>query len=87
MEKISLANSEPVILEQQMNSSEKKSLIRTSIHDYCEGLNIKLNIWLDMPSKYMKDLYDIVCVIVGLFLEIWTNASCQDFSLWFLSLL
>ena len=65
MEKISLANSEPVILEQQMNS-----LIRTSIHDYCEGLNIKSNIWLDMPSKYMKDLHDIVCVIVGLFLEI-----------------
>ena len=65
MEKISLANSEPVILEQQMNS-----LIRTSIHDYCEVLNIKSNIWLDMPSKYMKDLHDIVCVIVGLFLEI-----------------
>ena len=27
-----------------------------------ESLNMKLNIWLDIPSKYMDDFYDIVWV-------------------------
>ena len=28
------------------------SLIRTSIHAYGDVLNMKLNIWLEIPSKY-----------------------------------
>ena len=63
------------------------SLIRTFIHGYCGVLNVKLNIWLDIPSKYMEDFYDIVCVIVGIFSERLTNTSCQDFSLCFLAFL
>ena len=49
---------------------------------------MKLNIWLDILSKNMEDFYDIVCVIVGIFLEQLTGStSCQDFSLWFLAFL
>ena len=67
---------------------KKKSLIRTFIHGHCEVLNMKLNIWLDIPSKYMEDFYDIVCInIVGLFSERLTKISCQDFFLWFLAFL
>ena len=67
---------------------KKNSLIRTFIHGHCEVLNMKLNIWLDIPSKYMEDFYDIVCInIVGLFSERLTKISCQDFFLWFLAFL
>ena len=52
-----------------------------------EGLNMKLNIWIDIPSKYMEDFYDIVCVIEGMFSKRLTNTSCQNFSLWFLAFL
>ena len=48
---------------------------------------MKLNIWIDNPSKYRDDFYDIVCVIVGIFSERLSNTSCQDFSLWFLAFL
>ena len=48
---------------------------------------MRLNIWLDIPSKYMEDFYDIVCIIMGIFLEVLTNTSCQDFSHWFLEFL
>ena len=79
---------EPVILEQEMSSfGIKVSLIRTFIHGYYEGLNIKLNIWLDIPSKYMEGFNDIVCVIVGIFSERLTNTSYQNFSLCFLAFL
>ena len=49
--------------------------------------NVKFSIWLNIPSKYIKDLYVIVFVIVGIFSERLTDTSCQDFSLcfWFFS--
>ena len=79
---------EPVILEQEMSSFGKKvSLIRAFIHGYCEVSNIKLNIWLDIPSKYMEDFYDMVCVIVSIFSERLTNTSYKNFSLCFLAFL
>ena len=53
----------------------------------CEVLNMKLNVWLDIPSKYTVDFYVIVCVIVSIFSERLTDTSCQDFSLWFLAFL
>ena len=79
---------EPVILERQMNSFGKNSsLIRTFIHVYCEILNMKLNIWLDIPSKYKKDPCVFVLVTVGIILERLTDTSSQDFSLWFFTYL
>ena len=70
-----------------MSSFGKKSLIRIFIHGYCEGLNIKCSIWLDIPSKYMNDSYDIICVIVGIFSERLTSTFCHDFSFCFLAFL
>ena len=32
----------------------------------CEILNMKLDIWLDIPSKYIDDFCVIVSVIVGI---------------------
>ena len=79
---------EPVVIEQQMSSFGKNlSLIRIFIHGYCEVLNMKLNIWLEIPNKYMKDFYVIVSVAVGMFSERLTDTSCQDFSPWFLTFL
>ena len=63
------------------------SLIRTSIHEYCEVLNMKLNIWLDITSKYIEGLCVIASVALGIFSERLTDTFCQDFSLWFLGLL
>ena len=48
---------------------------------------MKLNLWFEIPSKYMEDFYDIFCVIVGIFSKRLTNTTCQDFSLWFLGFL
>ena len=55
------------------------SLIRTFIYGYCEALNMKLNIWLDTPIKYIEDFCVIVSVVVGSFSEILTDTSCQEF--------
>ena len=60
---------------------KKSALIRTFVDGYCEGLNMKLNIGLGIPRKYMEDFYDTFCVIVGIFSEKLTNTSCQDFPL------
>ena len=78
---------EPVMLEQQMSSFGKG--IHSFIHVYCEVLNTKLNIWLDIPGKYIEveDFYIILCVIVGIFPKRLTDTSCHDFSLWFLAFL
>ena len=32
----------------------------------CKVLNMKLNIWLDIPSKYIEDFCVIVSVAVGI---------------------
>ena len=61
---------ETVILEQQMSSFEKNlSLIRTFIHGSCEVSNMKLNIRLDISSKYIEDFCVIIPVAVGIFSE------------------
>ena len=65
-----------------MSSFGKKSaLIRTFVDGYCEGLNMKLNIGLGIPRKYMENFYGIVCVTVGIFSEKLTDTSCQNFPL------
>ena len=50
---------------------------------YAEVLNIKLNIWLDIPSKYIEDFCVIISVAQDIFSERLTNTSCQYFSIWF----
>ena len=45
---------------------------------------VKFSKWLNIPSKYIEDLYIIISVIVGIFSERLTDLSCQDFSLCFL---
>ena len=79
-----LISRKPVTLEQQMSSFGKKRfpLIRTFIHGYCEVLNMKVNIWLDIPRKYLKDSCVIVSAAVGIFSQKLTDICCQDFSLW-----
>ena len=78
-----LISREPVILEQKMSSFGKKNFIRTFIRGYCEVLNMKLDIWLGIPNKYIEDFYVIVCVIVGTFSERLTDTSCLDFFFFF----
>ena len=56
-------SSEPVILERQMSSFGK------IIYWYCEVLNMKLNIWLDIPSKHIEYPCVIVSVALGIFSE------------------
>ena len=48
---------------------------------YCEVLN--MNIWFDIPSKYIQNFCVIVSVAVGIFSERLTDTSCQDFSHFF----
>ena len=42
-----------------------------------------LNIWFDIPGKYIENFFVIISVAVGIFSERLTDTSCQDFSLWF----
>ena len=42
---------------------------------------MNLNIWFDVPSKYIENFCVIVFVAVDIFSEILTDTSCQDFSL------
>ena len=57
---------------------------RDATNGYCEVLNIKLNIWFDISSKYMEDFCILVSVAMGIFSERLADTSCQYFSLWFL---
>ena len=52
-----------------MSSFGKKnlSLISTFIHGCCEVLNMKLNTWVDIPSKYIDNFCVIVSVAVDIF--------------------
>ena len=53
----------PVLLEQQRAHLIKNlSLIRTGLSFM--GI-VKFSIWLNIPNKYIQDLYAIVSVIVG----------------------
>ena len=49
------------------------------LHNYCEVLNMKLNAWFDIPSKYIDDFCVTVSVAVGIFSERLTSTSCQCF--------
>ena len=60
---------------------------RDATNGYSEVLNMKLNIWFDIPSKYIEDFCVIVSVAVGIFSERLTDTSCQYCSLWFLPFL
>ena len=45
------------------------------------GIVKYLNIFFDIPSKYIDNFCVIVSVAVGVFSERLTDTSCQDFSL------
>ena len=62
---------EPVILKQQISLFGKKFFfINYDFHGYCEVLNMKLNMWLDIPSKYIEDCSVTVSVPVGIFRKV-----------------
>ena len=42
---------------------------RDATNGYCEVLNMNLNIWFDIPSKYLENFYVIVSVAMGIFSE------------------
>ena len=42
---------------------------RNATNGYCEVLNMNLNIWFDIPSKYLENFYVIVSVAMGIFSE------------------
>ena len=48
---------------------------------YCEVLNINLNIWFNIPSKYIENFCVIISVAVGILSERLTDTSCKGFSL------
>ena len=54
---------------------------RDATNGYYEGLNMNLNIWFDIISKYIENFCVIVSVAVGIFSGRLTDTSCQDFSL------
>ena len=59
---------------------------RDATNGYCEVLNMNLNIWFDIPSKYIEAFCVIVSVSVGIFSERLTDTSCQYFSFDFLGM-
>ena len=59
---------------------------RDTTTGYCEVLNMKLNIWFDIPSKYIEDFCVIVSVAESIFSERLTATSSQYFSLWFFAI-
>ena len=50
---------------------------------YFKTLNMKLNIWFDIPTKYIDEFCIIASVAVVLFTERLTDTSFQYFSLSF----
>ena len=48
-----------------------------------EVLNMNLNIWFDITSKYLENICVIFSVAVGILSERLTDTSCQDYSLRF----
>ena len=43
---------------------------------------MKLNIWLEIPSKYTEDFWVIVSVALGMFSDNLTDTSCPNFFLY-----
>ena len=54
---------------------------RDATTGYCEILNMKLNIWFDIPSKYIEDFCIIASVAVVSFSERLTDTSFLYFFL------
>ena len=54
---------------------------RDTTNGYCQVLNMNLNIWFDIPSKYIQNFCVIVSTAVGIFSEGVIDTSCQNFSL------
>ena len=54
---------------------------RDATNGYWENLNMKLNLWFDVP---VKKICVIISVAMGVFSERLTDTSCQNFFLWFL---
>ena len=54
---------------------------RDATTEYCEILNMDLNIWFDILSRYIEDFCIIASVAVVLFAERLTETSFQFFSL------
>ena len=42
---------------------------RDATNGYCEVLNMNLNIWFDITSKYIENFWIILSVAVGIFSE------------------
>ena len=49
---------------------------RDSTNGYCEVLNMILNIWFDIPGKYIDNFFVIISAAVGIFSERLTDTSC-----------
>ena len=54
---------------------------RDATNGYCEVLNMNLNIWFGIPSKYIENLCVIVSVAVCIISEKLTVTFRQNFSL------
>ena len=52
---------------------------RHATNGYCEVLNVNLNIWFDITSRYTENFCVTVSVAVGIFSERLTDTSCQNF--------
>ena len=57
-----------------MFSKKKKTLKYTyqqkdAANGYCEVLNMDLNVWFDIPSKYIDNFWVVFSVAVGIFSE------------------
>ena len=51
--------------------------------DFVKFLNMNLNIWLDIASKYIENFCVVVSVAVGISSERLTDTSSQNFTLLF----
>ena len=63
------------------------SLIRAFVHGYYEVLIMKLNVWLDIPSKYIEYSCVTVSVAVDIFSKRLTDIFCKvfHFGFWYFS--
>ena len=79
---------ETVEQERQMSSFGKYlSLIRAFVHGYYEVLIMKLNVWLDIPGKYIEYSCFTVSVAVDIFPKRLTDIFCKvfHFGFWYFS--
>ena len=53
---------------------------RDATNGYCEVLNMNLNIWFGIPSKYIENFCVIISVVVGIFSERLTTHLVRIFA-------